>query len=135
MLKSISPTINTDGGIELDVRVKAESPETLTIAQGLSPLGWRQEIRRIRSSYFLVLMMARKAVIDGDPDGDWYIVHAMERLGYLREENAERRILRCTSSRYRSGVKFVTPKSKASRASLAVLPVVDASAECRRSRE
>ena len=81
-----------DGSIGLDVRLKAKMPKTLTITRGLSPLGWRQERRRSHSSSLSFIAMARKAVIGGAPDGDWYRVHAMDGSGYLREENAERRI-------------------------------------------
>ena len=34
------PTVNTDSGIALDVRVKAKRPETLTVAQGMLKLDW-----------------------------------------------------------------------------------------------
>ena len=36
-LKSVSPTVNTYGGIGSDAHVKAESPKTLTVARGSSP--------------------------------------------------------------------------------------------------
>ena len=114
--------------------MKAERPETLTVTQGLSPLDWVQESRRSRSSLFLVLAMERKAVIGRAPDGDWYGAHAMEISGYLREENAERMIYCCASLRSGSGVEAVAPKSEAFRASLAALPVVYNSEECRWSR-
>ena len=37
-LKSMLPTVNTDGGIGLDICVKAKRPETLTVARGYSLL-------------------------------------------------------------------------------------------------
>ena len=74
--------------------------------------------------------MARKAVIRGTPDGDWYGVHVIDGLGSLREENTERRIYFCASSRSGSGVEVVAPKSETFRASLAASPVVDASEDC-----
>ena len=79
--------------------------------------------------------MARKAVIGGAPDGDWYDAHVMYRLGSFREENAEMRIFCCNSSRSGAGVESVAPKSEAFRAILAALSVVDTSAECRWRRE
>ena len=72
------PTVNADGGIGSDVRVKTERPETLNVLQGLSPLDWGQEISRSRSLSFSVIAMARKAVINGVPDGDWYGAHVMD---------------------------------------------------------
>ena len=80
----MSLTINTDSGIGSDVRVKSERPEKLTLAQGLSLSEWVQESRPIWSSLLLVLTMARKAVIGGAPDVDWYGVHTLDGLGSLR---------------------------------------------------
>ena len=74
-------------------------------------------------------------MISGALDGDWYYVHAMNRLGSFREENEEKRICRCASSRSGSGVEVIAPKSEAFRTSLAELPAVDASADCRWRRE
>ena len=82
------PTVNADGGIGSDVRVKAERPETLNVLQGLLPLDWGQEISWSRSLPFLVIAMARKAVINGVPDSDWYGARVMDGYGSLREENA-----------------------------------------------
>ena len=48
----------------------------------------------------------------------------MDGSGSLREENEERRICRCASSRSGSGVKSVAPKSKAFLAILAAPPLV-----------
>ena len=59
----------------------------------------------------------------------------MDGLRSLREKNAERRIFRCVSSRSKLGVEDVDPNSEAFHASLAVLPVVDTSEECRWRRE
>ena len=64
------PTVNTDGGSGLDVRMKAERFETLTVEQGSSPLGWGQESRWSRSSFLFFLAMAKNAVIGRAPDGD-----------------------------------------------------------------
>ena len=85
LLKSMSSAINMDGGIGLDVHVKAKRPNTLTVAQGLSPLDWGQERRMSRSSSISVLAMARKTIIGGAPNGDWYGVHVMDGSGSLRE--------------------------------------------------
>ena len=74
-------------------------------------------------------------MIGGPPDGYWYVIYAMDGLGSLREDNEERRICLCASSRSGSGVEVVTPKSEALCASLAASPVVDASAECIWRRE
>ena len=87
----MSLTVNTDGGIGLDVRVKAKRPETLTVARGSSLLDWGQEISRSQSLLFSVLAMTRKAVIGGARDGYWYNAHEMDRSGSLREDNVERR--------------------------------------------
>ena len=84
LLKSMSSAINMDGGIGLDVHVKAKRPNTLTVAQGLSPLDWGQESSHSWSSSFSVLTMARKAVIGGVPDGDWYGAHMIDGSGCLR---------------------------------------------------
>ena len=59
----------------------------------------------------------------------------MAGLGFLREENAERKIFYCASLRSGLGVEYVSPKSEAFRAILAALSVVDTSAECRWRRE
>ena len=115
--------------------MKAESPGTLTLAKGSSLLYWGNESRRSQSSSFSFLAMLRKAVIGGAPDGDWYDAHAMDRLGSLRAENAERKICRCASSRSRLEVEAVAPKSEAFRASLAASLAVNTSAECRRRKE
>ena len=74
-------------------------------------------------------------MIGGAPNGDWYGAYAMDGSGSLNDENAERSIFRCASSRYGSGEAAVTPKSEVFRASLATLPVVDTSAEFRRRKE
>ena len=79
------------------------------MAQGLSPLEWGQESRQSRSSLLSVLAMTRKAVIGGATDGDWYIVHAMDGSGSLREANAKRKIFRCASSRSGSGAEVIAP--------------------------
>ena len=79
--------------------------------------------------------MERKAVIIRAPNGDWYGAHVMDGSGSLREENVERRICRCASSRYRSGMDDIAPKSEAFRACLAVSLVVDSSLECIWRRE
>ena len=84
---------------------------------------------------FSVLAMAREAVIDIAPYGDWYGAHAMDGSGSLSEENAERRICRCASSSSGSEVEAAAPKSKAFREILAELPVVDTSVECIWRRE
>ena len=110
-------------------------PETLTVEQGALSLEWGQESRRSWSLLLLVLTMARKVVIYGAPDWDWYIVHAMVGLASLRKENAERRICRCASLRSRSGMEVVAPKSGEFRVRLSALPVVDASEECIWRRE
>ena len=73
-------------------------------------------------------------VIGGATDGDWYRVHVMGGLGSLREENAERRICRCASSRFGLGVEVIAPKRKAFCKILAELHVVDDSTECIWSR-
>ena len=65
----------------------------------------------------------------------WYGVHAMDRSGSLREDNAESIVCRCASSRSGLGVEVVAPKSKAFCASLSALTVVDYSAEFRWRRE
>ena len=88
----MSLTVNMDGGIGSDISVKAKRPKTLAVARGLLPLDWVQESRRSWSSLFLIIAMVRKAVIDRDPNGDWYGTHAMDGSGSLREDNAERRI-------------------------------------------
>ena len=78
------PTVNRCGDIGSDVHLKAERPEMLTVARGLSLSDWGQEIiwrRRLSSS---VLVIARKAVIGGAPCGDWYGSHAMDGPGSLR---------------------------------------------------
>ena len=54
----------------------------------------------------------------------------MAGLGFLREENAERKIFYCASLRSGLGVEYVSPKSEAFRAILAALPVVKTRAEC-----
>ena len=59
--------------------------------------------------------MVRKAVIGGSPEGDWYSSYMVEGSGFLREENVERRIYCCASSRSGLGVESVDPKSKAFR--------------------
>ena len=76
--------MNTDGGIGSDVCVKDERPKTLTVARGLSTLDWGQEISQGWSSLFLVLVMARKLVIGGAPDGGSNGAHAMDRSGNFR---------------------------------------------------
>ena len=131
----MSPTVNTDGGIRSDFRVKVERTKVLTVAWGSSLLDWGQEISWSWSLSFSVLAMARKEVIVGAPDGYWYGAHAMDRSGSLREDNAQRSICSCASSRSVSGVEAVPPKSDAFRASLEASPVVDTSVECRWSRE
>ena len=68
---------------------------------------------------FSVIAMAREAVIDIAPYGDWYGAHAMYRSVTLREENSERSICRYASPRSSSGLEAVTPKSEAFRVSLA----------------
>ena len=80
-MKLMLPTKNTDVGIGLYVCMKAERSEILTVAQGSLTLDWGQESSRSRSFLFLVLAMARKAVISGAPVGDWYGAHLMDRLG------------------------------------------------------
>ena len=55
--------------------------------------------------------MEREGVIGGAPDGDWYVSHAMEGAGYLREENAESSICCCDSLRSGSRVEAAVPKS------------------------
>ena len=86
------PTVNTDNDIRLEAHVKVERPETLTVARGSFPLVWGQEISRKRRSSYSILAMARKAVMGEAPDGYWHCSHAMDELGSLREENAERNI-------------------------------------------
>ena len=107
----------------------------LTVSQGSLLLDWGQESSRSWSFSFSFLAIARKAVISGVPNGYWYGAHAMDRLNSFREENAERSVCRCASSRSGSGVEDVPPKSKAFRASVAASPVVDTSAECIWMRE
>ena len=77
----MSPTVNTDGRIGSDIFVKAERPETLTVARGSSPLDWGQESRPSQSSSLLFIAMESKVVIGGAPDGDLYGVHAMDGSG------------------------------------------------------
>ena len=62
-MESMLPTMNTDGGIDSDVILKADRTETLTVARGLLPLDCGQEISWMRWFPFLVLVMVRKAVI------------------------------------------------------------------------
>ena len=131
----MSPTVNTDGGIRSDFRVKVERTKVLTVAWGSSLLDWGQEISWSWSLSFSVLAMARKEVIVGAPDGYWYSVHAIDGSGSLRWDNVERRICRCDSSTSGSGVEVIAPKSEALHASLAVLPIADTSAECRWRKE
>ena len=69
MLKLMSPTMSTNGGIGLEICVRSKRPERLNVALGLSSLGWGQESRRSRSTSLLFLVMVMKAVIDGAPDG------------------------------------------------------------------
>ena len=57
------PTMDTDGGIRLYVRVKSERSDTLTVARGLLPLDFGQDISWRRRSPFSVIAMVRKAVI------------------------------------------------------------------------
>ena len=83
----------------------------------------------------LVITMTRKVVIEGFLDDYWYGIHVMDGSGSLMGDNAERRICRCASSRSWSGVEVVAPKSAAFHASLAALPVFDASEECIWRRE
>ena len=73
----------------------------------------------------MFIAMVRKAVIDGETDGDWYGVHAMDGSGSLRYENSERNIFCCASSKSRLGVEVVAPTSEAFRAILAVLLQVE----------
>ena len=84
LLKSMLPTVNMDSCIGLDVHVKVERHKTLTVARGLLPLDWVQEIRLSQSSQFSVLAEARKAVIGRAPGGDWYGIHTMDRFGSLK---------------------------------------------------
>ena len=59
--------MNTDGGIESDVRVKSKRLETLTVARGLVLLDWVKEIIRGRRFLFSDLSMVSKAIIGGAP--------------------------------------------------------------------
>ena len=104
----MSPTVNKDGSIGSDVRVKAKRPNMLNVVRGLSTLGWGQKSSRSRSSSFSVIRMARKTVIGGSTDGYCYGVHAMDESGSLTKENAERRIFCCSSLKSGSGVEVVT---------------------------
>ena len=70
LLKLILLTVNTDGVIGAYVYVKSKRPKTLTVAWGLSPLGWGQESSRSWSPSFSVIAMVIKVVIDGATDGD-----------------------------------------------------------------
>ena len=74
-------------------------------------------------------------MIAGAPDGDQYVVYAMDGSESLMEENTERRIYRCDSSRSGLRMEIVNPNRKAFLLSLMASPVVDASAECRWRRE
>ena len=74
-------------------------------------------------------------MIGGALNGDWYRVHVMDGLGYLREDNAEMRICQCASSRSGLGVEVFAPNSEAFCAILEASPVVDASVECIWRRE
>ena len=56
--------------------------------------------------------MLRKAVIVEATEGGWYVSHEMDGSGFLRDENVERSICRCASSRSGSGVESVAPKSE-----------------------
>ena len=49
-MKSMLPTVNTEGGIWLGVCVKDERPETQTVVLGSLPLYWGQEISWRRRS-------------------------------------------------------------------------------------
>ena len=69
--------------------------------------------------------MASNAVIRGSPEGDFYGSHAMYRLRYSREENAERRIFCCAASRSGPGVDSIAPKNKAFHAIFVALPLIE----------
>ena len=69
LLKLILLTVNTDGVIGAYVYVKSKRPKTLTVAWGLSPLGWGQESSRSWSPLFSVIAMVIKVVINGATDG------------------------------------------------------------------
>ena len=75
--------------------------------------------------------MESKEEIGGATEGDWYGYHAMDGSGSFREENTERRICRCDSSMFGSGVESNAPKRKVFRAILAALPVVETRLEWR----
>ena len=125
MLKSILPTVNTDGDIGSDIRVKAERPKTLAVAWGSLPLDWVKGGIQSWILLFSVLAMERKAVIRVAPYGDWYGSHNMDGLGSLGEENADRMVFCYASSRSGLEVEAINPKGKVFRMSLAALPVVD----------
>ena len=123
-------TINTDGSIKSEVCIKSKRNETLAVARGSSSLDWGQEFSRSQSFPLLVLAMAGEVVIVGALDEDWYGAHEIDGSGYLREENAEKRICRCAYSRSGLGVEYIAPKREASHGSLVASPVVDIVAEC-----
>ena len=135
MLNSTSPTLNTDGGIGLDVRVKAKRPKTMTVAWGLPSSDCGKEISWRRRSPFSVIEMARKVVIGRVEEGHCYGFYAMDGSGSSREENSERRTCHCVSLRSGSGVEYVAPHSKVLYVILAASPVVKNGAECRWRRE
>ena len=89
--------MNTEGGIESNVCVKAERPEMLTVAQWSSPSEWGQEISWRRRLMFSVLVMAGKEVKIRVTEGYWYGSHAINGTGSLWENNLDRRICRYAS--------------------------------------
>ena len=126
----MSSILNKDCGVRLDVGMKDESPETLTVARGLLPFDWGQESSQSWSLLFSVLRMVMKVQIGGLQNGDWYGTNTMGGWGSMREENVERTMCRCASLRSGLGVEDATQKSNAFRARLAALPLIDTSAEC-----
>ena len=78
LMNLMLPTVNTDSGIRLDVCVKAKRPKALTVASGLSPSDWGQEVSQRQSLVSAVIAMATKVVIGGATDGDCYGSHVMD---------------------------------------------------------
>ena len=79
--------------------------------------------------------MARKAGINGAPEGGCYRSHAMYWSGSLREDNLESSMSCCAALRSMLGVESVTQKIKAFHTILVATPVVETRVEYRWRRE